>query len=117
VSHNPHKKYFDGNFQQKFASTKVRRGVSFALQLSRSANSEIRIKAEGTAMKTESKKQEGSPANHPQFLTVDEVAAMLRIKVRTVYEMVSQKRIPFRKAGRRTVFLLEEIMEWTSQRQ
>jgi excisionase family DNA binding protein len=50
-------------------------------------------------------------------LTVEEVAVMLRIKVRTVYEMVSQKRIPFRKAGRRTVFLLDEIMEWTSQRQ
>jgi excisionase family DNA binding protein len=49
----------------------------------------------------------------PKFLTVEEVAALLRIKARTVYEMVSQNRIPFRKAGRRTVFLLEEIMEWT----
>jgi excisionase family DNA binding protein len=55
--------------------------------------------------------------NPPKFLTVEEVAAMLRIKVRTVYEMVSQNRIPFRKAGRRTVFLLEEILDWTAPRQ
>ncbi|MGH9769768.1 MAG: helix-turn-helix domain-containing protein [Blastocatellia bacterium] len=55
--------------------------------------------------------------NPPKFLTVEEVAAMLRIKVRTVYEMVSQNRIPFRKAGRRTVFLLEEILDWTTPRQ
>ncbi len=55
--------------------------------------------------------------NPPKFLTVEEVAAMLRIKVRTVYEMVSQNRIPFRKAGRRTVFLLDEILDWTAPRQ
>ena len=39
---------------------------------------------------------------------------MLRIKPRTIYEMVSQNRIPFRKAGRRTVFLLDEILAWTA---
>jgi excisionase family DNA binding protein len=42
---------------------------------------------------------------------VEEVAAMLRIEVRTVYEMVSQNRIPFRKAGRRAAFLLDEMLE------
>lgn len=57
-----------------------------------------------------------APVNPPKFLTVEEVAEMLRIKVRTVYEMVSQNRIPFRKAGRRTVFLLDEILEWTTPR-
>jgi len=51
------------------------------------------------------------------ILTVEEVATMLRIKVRTVYEMVSQNRIPYRKVGRRTVFLLDEILEWTAQTQ
>src|SRR5262245_1098765 len=35
---------------------------------------------------------------------------MLRIKARTGYEMVSQNRIPLRKAGRRTVFLLKETL-------
>lgn len=49
----------------------------------------------------------------PLFLDVKEVAELLRIKRRTVYEMVSQGRIPYRKAGDRTIFLLEEILEWT----
>jgi predicted DNA-binding transcriptional regulator AlpA len=38
---------------------------------------------------------------------------MLRVKPRTIYDWVSQRRVPFRKAGDRTVFLLEEILEWT----
>ena len=49
----------------------------------------------------------------PKFLTVKELAELLRIKTRTVYEMVSQGRIPYRKAGDRTIFLLDEILEWT----
>ena len=51
--------------------------------------------------------------SHPKFLNVKEVAEMRRIKTRTVYEMVSQRRIPYRKAGDRTIFLLDEILEWT----
>lgn len=68
-------------------------------------------------MNREASKPKELTINPPKFLTVEEVAAMLRIKVRTVYEMVSQNRIPFRKAGRRTVFLLEEIIDWTTPRQ
>ena len=49
----------------------------------------------------------------PKFLNVKEVAELLRIKTRTVYEMVSQRRIPYRKVGDRTIFLLDEILEWT----
>ena len=49
----------------------------------------------------------------PLFLDVKEVAELLRIQKRTVYEMVSQGRIPYRKAGDRTIFLLDEILEWT----
>jgi excisionase family DNA binding protein len=49
----------------------------------------------------------------PKFLNVKELAELLRIKPRTVYEMVSQERIPYRKAGDRTIFLLDEILEWT----
>lgn len=49
----------------------------------------------------------------PKFLTVGEVAEMLRVKPRTIYDWVSQRRVPFRKAGDRTVFLLDEILEWT----
>jgi excisionase family DNA binding protein len=52
-------------------------------------------------------------AQKPSFLTVEELAEMLRVEVRTVYSWVSKGSVPFRKAGRRTVFLLDEILEWT----
>lgn len=68
-------------------------------------------------MNQEAKQAKEPLSDPPKFLTVEEVAEMLRIKVRTVYEMVSQNRIPYRKAGRRTVFLLTEILEWTAPRQ
>ena len=51
--------------------------------------------------------------NHPRFLNVKELADMLGLKTRTIYDMVSQRRIPFRKAGDRTIFLLDDILEWT----
>ena len=57
--------------------------------------------------------QAGSNEIRPKFLNVKELAELLRIKTRTVYEMVSQGRIPYRKAGDRTIFLLDEILEWT----
>jgi excisionase family DNA binding protein len=53
------------------------------------------------------------PEPLPKFLTVPEVAALLRLSERTVYDMVSQRRIPFRKAGDRTLFDRDEILAWT----
>lgn len=55
----------------------------------------------------------GSNELRPKFLNVKELAELQRIKTRTIYEMVSQGRIPYRKAGDRTIFLLDEILEWT----
>lgn len=55
----------------------------------------------------------GNHSEQPQFLTVSEVAELLRLKPRTIYEMVSERRIPYRKAGDRTIFLLDEILKWT----
>jgi putative molybdopterin biosynthesis protein len=49
----------------------------------------------------------------PQFLTVEEVAQLLRVSPRSVYDWVSQDTIPHRKAGRRTIFLADEILAWT----
>ena len=51
--------------------------------------------------------------NGPRFLDVKELAEMLRLKTRTIYDMVSEGRIPYRKAGDRTIFLLDEILDWT----
>jgi excisionase family DNA binding protein len=60
-----------------------------------------------------STRQDNVNQARPKFLNVKEVAELLRIKTRTVYEMVSQRRIPYRKVGDRTIFLLDEILEWT----
>ena len=56
------------------------------------------------------------PQMLPEFLTVDEVAKLLRVSPRSVYDWCSQGVIPHRKAGRRTIFLLSEILEWTVNR-
>ena len=52
----------------------------------------------------------------PRFLKVDEVAALLRCKRRTIYDMVEQGRIPHRKVGGRLLFDLDEIIEWTKRK-
>jgi len=51
----------------------------------------------------------------PQLLKVPEVALLLNVKPRTIYEMVSQHRIPFRKPPGTNIlrFDLDEIMAWT----
>lgn len=58
-------------------------------------------------------KGKGTGLNGPRFLDVKELAEMLRLKTRTIYDMVSEGRIPYRKAGDRTIFLLDEILDWT----
>ena len=53
-----------------------------------------------------------------QFLTVAEVAALLKVKPRTIYEMVAQNRIPYRKPPGSNIlrFDLDEILEWTRRK-
>jgi excisionase family DNA binding protein len=51
----------------------------------------------------------------PNFLTVQECADLLRCKKRTIYDMVEQRRIPFRKVGGRVLFDLDEIIDWTKK--
>jgi excisionase family DNA binding protein len=51
--------------------------------------------------------------SEPQFLTVAEVAALLRVTRRTIYEWTAQRKIPYRKAGRYTIFDRDEIVAWT----
>lgn len=53
------------------------------------------------------------PADAPQFLTVAQVAAMLHLRPKTIYNMVSQRRIPFRRAGHQLLFDTREIDAWT----
>jgi excisionase family DNA binding protein len=51
----------------------------------------------------------------PQFLRVPELAAMLKVKPRTIYDMVAQRRIPYRKLPGSNLlrFDLDEIIAWT----
>ena len=51
----------------------------------------------------------------PYLLKVHEVAEILGVRPRTIYEMVAQKRIPYRKPPGSSIlrFDLEEIVAWT----
>lgn len=51
----------------------------------------------------------------PQLLKVPEVAELLGVKPRTIYEMVAQNRIPYRKPPGSNIlrFDLNEILAWT----
>lgn len=53
-----------------------------------------------------------------QFLKVADVAELLKVKPRTIYEMVAQNRIPYRKPPGSNIlrFDLEEILEWTKRK-
>jgi excisionase family DNA binding protein len=53
------------------------------------------------------------PSGVPQYLTINEVAAMLRCRPSTIYQLVHKKRIPFRKRGRQLLFEAREIDQWT----
>jgi len=54
----------------------------------------------------------------PQFLKVPEVAELLGVKPRTIYEMVATDRIPYRKPPGSSIlrFDLDEILAWTKRR-
>jgi excisionase family DNA binding protein len=48
-----------------------------------------------------------------RLLGVREAAEFLGVSPRTLYGWIGQRRIPFRKAGRRVLFLQSELLEWT----
>ena len=51
----------------------------------------------------------------PALMNVSELAAFLKVKPRTIYEMVAQNRIPYRKPPGSKIlrFDLDEIIAWT----
>jgi excisionase family DNA binding protein len=62
--------------------------------------------------------QSNTSVKRPQLMRVPEVAQLLNVKPRTIYEMVAQDRIPYRKPPGTNIlrFDLEEIMAWTKSR-
>jgi len=62
-----------------------------------------------------SKNAEARNAELTTVLKVVELAELLKVKPRTIYEMVAQNRIPYRKPPGSNIlrFDLEEILAWT----
>jgi len=54
----------------------------------------------------------------PELLKASDVAQLLNVKPRTIYEMVAQDRIPYRKPPGSNIlrFDLDEIVAWTKAR-
>ena len=48
----------------------------------------------------------------PAVLTVDEVAAFLRMNRKTVFASIATGEMPGRKVGRRVVILRDALLEW-----
>lgn len=56
-------------------------------------------------------------SSHPaiEVLTADEVAAMLRVNRKTIYEAAQRGDIPHRRLGRRLVFERGAVLAWLRQ--
>jgi len=48
----------------------------------------------------------------PIYLTLKEVAQLLKVKPRTIYAWVSDKRIPYERKGSLLRFRLDAILAW-----
>ena len=51
-------------------------------------------------------------ASLPRLLTAAEVSEILRVPRSTVYELARNRRIPFLKVGRRTLFAQQTLLDW-----
>jgi excisionase family DNA binding protein len=58
-------------------------------------------------------KIDGGP---PPLMTAQEVAVLLRVPRSTVYELARNRRIPFLKVGRRTLFAQQTLLDWIATR-
>ena len=59
----------------------------------------------------------GSTAGLPQFLMVDEVAALLRTSRKAIYAMVERGQLPgVTRVRRRLLVRTEELVDWLNQK-
>ena len=54
----------------------------------------------------------GQPKEPPIYLTLKEVAELLKVKPRTIYAWVSDNRIPFERKGSLLRFRLDAVLAW-----
>ena len=57
--------------------------------------------------------EDSTRRTNQRFLNVREAADFLRLAPKTLCGLVSQRRIPYRKAGRRLIFLDADLLAWT----
>jgi len=50
-----------------------------------------------------------------ELLTPQEAADFLRIKIRTIYDYTSRKKIPFYKVGHKVVFDKADLIKWVRE--
>ena len=59
----------------------------------------------------------GRTAGLPQFLTVDEVASLLRTSRKAIYAMVERGQVPgVIRVGRRLLFRRDVLVDWLDQK-
>ena len=51
------------------------------------------------------------------FLNIQEAAEFLRIKQSTLYAWVHQRRVPYRKHGRKVIFYRNDLLLWSERQQ
>ena len=51
-----------------------------------------------------------------KFVDSKGAAEFLKVKISTIYAWVHQKRIPYRKHGRKLVFSISDLEEWSEYR-
>lgn len=62
------------------------------------------------------REQRDKPSDQVEkFMTVPEVATLLRVHRRTIYDFVYQNKMPYHKVGDRILFLRSELVEWTAK--
>jgi excisionase family DNA binding protein len=54
---------------------------------------------------------------NPNLLVAQEAAPYLRVKLSTLYAWVHQRKIPFRKHGRKLIFSKEDLNLWSREQQ
>jgi len=50
-----------------------------------------------------------------QFMTVEEIAQMLRVPRSTVYKWVYMRKIPYLKVGKRLLFEYKKVIQWIEE--
>jgi len=53
-----------------------------------------------------------APTDHDALLNVDDVAALLRMSAKAIYNMVELRRVPFVRLGRRVRFRRADVLAW-----